>query len=134
MAKLKTKSNQPVVDEEGLLDHIAQDGNTTQIGGDLEVDGTILNLLDKITTTIPQVFVTTGSFTPNSYQKRILGYIANSMFLKYNEERYTILYINNTNNYLDVIYGGYQDGELGVLCSLSWNKDSDNVSIVTKEI
>lgn len=41
MAKLKTKTNQPVVDSEGLLDHIAQEGNTTQIGGNLEVDGNL---------------------------------------------------------------------------------------------
>lgn len=42
MAKLKTRTNQPVIDEEGLLDYIAQDGNTTQIGGNLEVDGEII--------------------------------------------------------------------------------------------
>lgn len=41
MAKLKTRTNQPVIDEEGLLDYIAQDGSTTQIGGNLEVDGGI---------------------------------------------------------------------------------------------
>lgn len=39
MAKLKTRTNQPVYDEEGLLEHIAQEGNTTQVGGNLEVDG-----------------------------------------------------------------------------------------------
>ena len=41
MAKLKTRTNQPVVDGEGLFEHLAQDGNVTQVGGDLEVDGGI---------------------------------------------------------------------------------------------
>lgn len=41
MAKLKTRTNQPVYDEEGLLDHIAQEGNTTQVGGNLYVDGNL---------------------------------------------------------------------------------------------
>lgn len=42
MAKLKTRTNQPVVDSEGLLEHIAQNGNTTEIGGNLEVDGDLV--------------------------------------------------------------------------------------------
>lgn len=41
MAKLKTRTNQPVVDSEGLLEHLAQDGTTTEVGGNLEVDGTL---------------------------------------------------------------------------------------------
>lgn len=41
MAKLKTRTNQPVNDSEGLLDHVAQKGNTTEVGGNLEVDGDV---------------------------------------------------------------------------------------------
>lgn len=33
MAKLKTRTNQPVQDSEGLLDHLSQNGNITEIDG-----------------------------------------------------------------------------------------------------
>lgn len=41
MTKLKTRTNQPVSDSDGLLDHLSQNGNTTKIGGNLDVNGSI---------------------------------------------------------------------------------------------
>ena len=35
MAKLKTRTNQPVEDTDGLLNHLSQNGNTTEIDGTL---------------------------------------------------------------------------------------------------
>ena len=50
MAKLKTRTNQPVEDTEGLLNHLSQNGNTTEIDGNLKVNGvfssSILDLND----------------------------------------------------------------------------------------
>ena len=53
MAKLKTRTNQPVEDTEGLLNHLSQNGNTTEIGGNVNVD---------------------GNFTANSIIENMIGY------------------------------------------------------------
>lgn len=89
MAKLKTRTNQPVVDSEGLLDHIAQEGRVTQIGGDLEVDGEILFDLEGMhdflsllnaTDVYPDLDFGTWYTTPYTYQQ-VLS-IINKYYLK----------------------------------------------------
>ena len=48
MAKLKTRTNQPVEDTEGLLNHLSQNGNITEIGGNVEINGN-LNINGNLT-------------------------------------------------------------------------------------
>lgn len=66
MAKLKTRTNQPVNDSEGLLDHLAQNGNTTEIGGNLEVDGQITANGGVILQPYKEIFELGTDFTYNS--------------------------------------------------------------------
>ena len=90
MTKLKTRTNQPVEDTEGLLNHLSQNGNTTEIDGDLKVNGNTFNDLTNFLDLEPYVQSNNDNTKTNKYWnglevRRVVKGTFDMTQLKYND-------------------------------------------------
>ena len=87
MTKLKTRTNQPVEDTEGLLNHLSQNGNTTEIDGDLKVNGSTYNNLNDFLDLNTYVMMEEGTPTNKNYESLPVFILKNTdgSHMNYNE-------------------------------------------------